>query len=61
LRHLREAEDRALHQYRWLDKERGVAQLPIDRAISLLLDEGLPETKAEVQSTVAPDEREAER
>ena len=48
LTQMRRAEDRALHRYRWIDKERGIVQLPIDRAMSLLLEEGLPETKAEM-------------
>jgi hypothetical protein len=45
---MREAEDWVLSSYRWIDKERGIVQLPIDRAIDLLLAEGLPETKAEM-------------
>jgi hypothetical protein len=66
LRHLREAEDQALYRYRWIDKERGVVQLPIERAMSLLLEEGLPETKAEMPEVKVPgdepaDQKEAER
>jgi hypothetical protein len=57
LARMREAEDRALYRYRWIDKERGIVQLPIDRAMSLLLEEGLPETKAEMpQPEAARDE-----
>src|SRR5487761_1069634 len=48
LARMRAAENRALTGYRWIDKQRGVVQLPIDRAIELLLDQGLPETAAEV-------------
>jgi hypothetical protein len=48
LARMRAAEDRALDGYRWIDKERGVVQLPVDRAMELLLKEGLPKTSAEV-------------
>ena len=48
LARMRAAEDRALDRYRWIDKERGVVQLPIDRAMDLLLEQGLPKTSAEV-------------
>jgi hypothetical protein len=55
---MRAAEDRALTGYRWIDKERGVVQLPVDRAMDLLLEEGLPETKPEVP-LVEPDDESA--
>ncbi|HET6881282.1 MAG TPA: hypothetical protein VFI31_14065 [Pirellulales bacterium] len=58
LARLRAAEDRALNGYRWIDKEPGVVQLPVERAIELLLEEGLPETKDEVPR-VLPEEKEA--
>lgn len=45
---MRAAEDRMLDRYLWLDKERGLVRLPIDRAMDLLLEQGLPETSAEV-------------
>jgi hypothetical protein len=58
---LRAAEDQALHSYRWIDKRRGVVQLPIDRAIDLLLEEGLPETKAEATTVEPSDKKEDQR
>jgi hypothetical protein len=48
LARMRAAEDRALSGYRWIDKKLGVVQLPIDRAMDLLLEQGLPKTEAEV-------------
>ncbi|HVX16364.1 MAG TPA: hypothetical protein VHC22_34580 [Pirellulales bacterium] len=48
LESMRKAEERALSTYRWIDKERGVVQLPVERAIDLLVAEGLPKTSAEV-------------
>jgi hypothetical protein len=42
---LRRREDEALTKYRWLDREQKIVQLPVDRAIELLLERGLPEPK----------------
>lgn len=62
LARMRAAEDRALSGYRWIDKERGVVQLSIERAMELLLDEGLPETQAEVPPLgLPPGEEEGQR
>lgn len=61
LARMRAAEDRSLHRYRWIDKERGVVQLPIDRAVELLLAEGLPKTSAEMPSVEPPDENATDR
>jgi len=35
-------EDRQLATYNWLDKDKGVVQIPIDRAIDLIVQRGLP-------------------
>ena len=61
LARMRAAEDRALAGYRWIDKQRGVVQLPIDRAMDLLVEQGLPETKAEVPLVEPDEEREGKR
>jgi hypothetical protein len=42
LRELRAAEDAALQGYGWIDKERGLVRIPIDRAIDVLARRGLP-------------------
>ena len=42
LRELRAAEDAALHGYAWIDKDRGLVRIPIDRAIEVLAQRGLP-------------------
>jgi hypothetical protein len=39
---LRAAEDATLHSYAWVDRESGVARIPIERAIDLLAERGLP-------------------
>jgi hypothetical protein len=49
LRELRAAEDAALHGYAWFDKDRALVRIPIDRAIDVLAQRGLP-----VRAQVAP-------
>jgi len=39
---LRQAENEKLTSYGWVDKEGGVARIPIDRAMDVLLERGLP-------------------
>jgi len=50
LQRMREAEDAVLNGYHWVDQETGVVGIPIDRAISILAEKGLPvrdESRAE--------------
>jgi hypothetical protein len=42
LREVRAAEDRVLNSYGWVDREAGIARIPISRAMEILADEGLP-------------------
>jgi hypothetical protein len=42
LRELRSREEAELHSYAWVDKTNGVVRIPIDRAMNLLLERGLP-------------------
>jgi hypothetical protein len=39
---LRAEEDEILGSYGWIDRERGIVRVPIDRAITLLAQKGLP-------------------
>jgi hypothetical protein len=41
LRTLRRNEDKALHEYGWVDEKTGVAQVPIEQAKKLLVERGL--------------------
>lgn len=43
---LRAAEEKLLYSYGWVDRERKVARIPIDRAMELLAQKGLPARKA---------------
>jgi len=47
LAELRAAEEKALRTYGWIDKERKIVRIPIDRAIEILAEKGLPARKAE--------------
>jgi hypothetical protein len=42
LKAIRAAEDQVLNGYAWMDPEKGVVRIPIDRAIDLLSERGLP-------------------
>ena len=42
LKAVRAAEDQVLNSYAWVDPEKGVVRIPIDRAMDLLVERGLP-------------------
>ena len=42
LKALRARDDAALHHYAWVDRDAGVVRIPIERAIELLAQRGLP-------------------
>ncbi|MGE3241828.1 MAG: hypothetical protein AB7G28_02695 [Pirellulales bacterium] len=46
---LRREEDDTLRTYKWIDQTQGIVQIPIERAIDLLSERGLPE-----QTTALP-------
>lgn len=46
LQEMRAEESRILDDYRWVDKEAGVARIPIDRAMKMILERGLLTPKA---------------
>jgi hypothetical protein len=49
----RAAEDRILSSYSWVDKQNGIVRIPIDKAIDLLVQKGLPvRTQAPAADTV---------
>lgn len=39
---LRAAEDKILNNYGWIDKEKGVVRIPIERAMEITIQRGLP-------------------
>ncbi len=42
LNQLRAHEDQVLHSYGWVDRKNGTVRIPIDRAMELILRQGLP-------------------
>jgi hypothetical protein len=42
LRDLRAAEDKTLNGYGWVDRNNGIVHIPIDQAMKLTLERGLP-------------------
>ncbi|HVZ22628.1 MAG TPA: hypothetical protein VG871_16255 [Vicinamibacterales bacterium] len=42
LENLRRAEDQVLGTYGWVDRNAGVVRIPIDRAMQLIVERGLP-------------------
>jgi hypothetical protein len=50
MRTMREKEDVVLNHYGWVDPNRGVVRIPIDRALDLIAERGLPQFKATATS-----------
>jgi hypothetical protein len=46
MRDWRAAEDKALHQYGWIDPDKGIVQIPVERAMDLIAQRGLPAAAA---------------
>lgn len=42
---LRDAERNELESYGWLDRRKGVVRIPVERAMALLVERGLPKTQ----------------
>jgi hypothetical protein len=54
LERMRQAEDQALNSYGWVDGQNGIVRIPIDRAIDLLAQRGLPNRKQPATQSTAP-------
>jgi hypothetical protein len=55
LRMLRQSEDKALHEYGWVDEKAGVAHIPIDQAKKLIAERGLPSRQGEIEPALGTD------
>ena len=42
LKQIRDAQESLLHHYRWIDQKSGVVRIPIERAMELIVQRGLP-------------------
>jgi len=52
IKQLRKAENKVLDHYAWVDRNAGVVQIPIERAIDVLAEKGLPYRQAEPAGAV---------
>jgi hypothetical protein len=41
MRDMRADQDRILHQYGWIDPDKGIVRIPVDRAMDLIVQRGL--------------------
>jgi hypothetical protein len=46
MRDMRAAEDKILHQYAWIDPDKGIVRIPVERAMDLIAQRGLPAAPA---------------
>jgi hypothetical protein len=53
-RRMQDEEREALTTYGWVDKNAGVVRLPIERAMDLLVERGLPPSKPTAPTTPTP-------
>lgn len=54
LRKLRAAEDAVLQSYGWVDRDAGIVRVPVERAIELLAERGLPARSGAADSEGRP-------
>jgi hypothetical protein len=61
LEKLREIEERELTTYGWVDREKKIVRIPIERAIEILAERGLPQTNERVTPAQLQQQRASER
>jgi len=54
LQQLRAQEEQTLSTYGWIDKNKGVVRIPVDRAMELLVERGLPVRQQAADSKSQP-------
>ena len=54
LQQMRQAEDQLLNHYAWIDPDRGVVRIPVQRALDIVAQKGLPQFKAAAAKPGAP-------
>ena len=54
---IRAAEEAQLHSYAWVDRQAGIAAIPIERAMEILSRRGLPAQKPQTKSTQSKQEQ----
>lgn len=53
LKQIRDAEDQILGSYGWVDRDKGIVRIPIDRAIDLLAQQNLPHRQGPAPDSAA--------
>jgi hypothetical protein len=61
MKEVRRQEEKHLKSYGWIDREKGVAHIPIERAMEILANKGLPARKQKPSGAAAKAESEASR
>jgi len=61
MRSYADSQDQLLDTYGWIDRQHGIVRLPIDRAMELLLERGLPARSSNGQQTGAANEQPKQR
>lgn len=54
LRVHRESQEKQIHETAWIDRQQGVVRIPIERAIELTAERGLPDWPPVAQGVAAP-------
>ena len=54
LQQMQETQKQALESYGWIDREKGIVRIPIDEAMRLLVERGLPPAEKPLPSPVTP-------
>jgi hypothetical protein len=57
MRQMRQSEEQLLNSYGWVDRERGLVRIPIERAMELVEQRGLPARQAQPGQYAAPPPR----
>ncbi|ACZ42496.1 hypothetical protein Tter_1590 [Thermobaculum terrenum ATCC BAA-798] len=55
LKALREEEDKKLNTYQWIDRNKGIVQIPIDRAMEIIANENLRHEQGKTYDDVGKD------
>ena len=50
----RAQEDALLTSYGWVEKDKGIARIPIDEAIRIVAERGLPKFEAKAEAAASP-------
>ena len=61
LKKMLQQEDQVLNNYGWVDPDRGIVRLPVERALEIVAQKGLPQFKAAAETSPSKAEPKASR